>query len=66
MGTLILKLFNAPRRIVKSVMVKYLARVLIHFGMALNSRFSPMKLALPLLYRVMLIRSKSIHRYQVK
>ena len=45
MGSLILKLFNAPRRIEDIGMGKYMARVLKHFGVAPDTRFMFVKMA---------------------
>ena len=63
MGSLILKLFNAPRRIEDIGMGKYMARVLKHFGVAPDTRFMFVKMAKSLLNPVIFFRSKFIREF---
>lgn len=63
MGSLILKLYNAPRRIQDIGLGKYMARVLKHFGVAPNIRFMFVKIAKSLLNPVIFFRSKFIGQF---
>lgn len=63
MGSLMLKLFNAPRRIQNIGLGKYLARVLKHFGVAPNTRYMFVKIVKSLIHPVVLFRSKFIGQF---